>query len=129
MKPLDPKDFAAPNWLQKINATVPSHALRQNAEVTTPTDDAISIGRVRKVFSEDLSADLGLLELGEVDVVVNALISLDGMEPNLENLSVDQSDHRFLIPAAAWDHLRMVASTTADALDLAIEALEHTGDA
>jgi hypothetical protein len=23
LKPLDPKDFAAPNWLQKINATVP----------------------------------------------------------------------------------------------------------
>lgn len=106
-----------------------SHALKRNVEAAHPTDDVISIGKIRKLFSEDLAADIGLLELAEVDIVVNALISLDGMAHILENLSVDQSDNRFLFPGAAWGDFRMVASTTADALEFAIEALERSGDA
>lgn len=83
----------------------------------------LSIGKVRKVFSEDLVADLGLLEPGEIDAVVNALISLDGMAHYLENLSADRSDTRFLIPTKSLDHVRLVSSTTADARDQAIEAI------
>ena len=106
-----------------------SHALKQNFEATPPDDELFSVGKIRRVLSKDLAVDLGLLELGEVDVVVNAIISLDGMEHHLENLSAHDSERRFLIPIAAWDEFRMVASTTADALDIAVEALELSGDA
>lgn len=69
-----------------------------------------------------------MLELGEIDVAVNAIISFDGLNHVLENLSQEQSDTRFLIPAAALDEFRAAASTTADALDLAVQALEPATD-
>lgn len=101
-----------------------SHALKKNLKAATPEVGPISIGRVRRVLSESLAADLGLLEPGEIDAAVNAIISIDGLHHFLENLSQEHSDTRFLVPAAAWDELCKGASTTADALDIAIQALE-----
>ncbi|WP_288941703.1 hypothetical protein [uncultured Roseovarius sp.] len=100
-----------------------SDALKLNLRATKPSDGMISIGKVRKVFSEDLVADLGLLEPSEIDAVVNALISLDGMAHYLDNLSVERSDTRFLIPAKSLDHVRLVSSTTSAALDSAVKAI------
>lgn len=94
-----------------------------------PNDPLFSVGQIRKLFSQDLAADLGLLELGEVDVVVNALISLDGMEHYLQSLSASNEERRFLIPLASRDEFRMVASITVDALDLVVQALELSGEA
>jgi hypothetical protein len=54
-------------------------ALKKNLEGQRPNDGQLSIGRIHRLFSERLADDLGLLELDEIDVVVNALISLDGM--------------------------------------------------
>lgn len=106
-----------------------SHALKGNVEAAAPDDELFSVGKIRKVFSEELAAELGLLELGEVDVVVNAMISLDGMEHYMEILSAHSEERRCLIPKTAWDEFRMVASTTAEALNIAVQALEMSGDA
>lgn len=103
-----------------------SRALRGNVQATPPDDGLYSVGRVRRVFSESLATDLGLLELGEIDVVVNALISIDGFDHFLENLSPEHTVTRFLIPAASWDEFCKGASTTADTLDIAVQALELT---
>lgn len=104
-----------------------SRALKDNTEAKTPDSDLFSVGKIRRLFAADLNADLGLLDLDEVDVVVNALISLDGMEHHLTNLSVNTEGGRFLIRRSAWDEFHMVASTTAEALDLAVQALELSG--
>ncbi|WP_131802389.1 hypothetical protein [Yoonia tamlensis] len=106
-----------------------ARALKANLEAKGPVGDHLSVGKIHKLFSEDLAGELGLLELGEVDVVVNALISLEGMEQYLGHISTGQTDKRFLIPAVAMDDFRMITSTTADALNYAIEALEHSGEA
>lgn len=106
-----------------------SHALKGNLDAGAPDDQAFSVGRIRTLFSQGLAAEIGLLELGEVDVVVNALISLDGMEHFLQNLSASHDERRFLIPSAAWGEYRTAASTTANALDLAVQALELSGEA
>jgi len=101
-----------------------SRALRDNLKARLPIDEQFSVGRVNRVFSESLAADLGSLEPGEVDVVVNALISLDGLNHFLENISQTHSDTRYLIPVAVWDEFCRGVSTTADALDAAIDVLE-----
>lgn len=106
-----------------------SRALKGNAEAKAPDGELFSVGKIRRLFAEDLNADLGLLELDEVDVVVNALISLDGMEHHLTNLSANSEGGRFLVPRQAWDEFHMVASTTAEALDLAVQVLELSGEA
>jgi len=90
----------------------------------TPSNGPISVGRIRRLLSESLSSDLGLLELNEIDVVVNAIISLDGMDHFLEKLCLEHSDTRFLVPITAWSEFRRVAETTADALDFGVQALE-----
>lgn len=106
-----------------------NHALKTNLEANQPEDDYLSVGRIHRLFSADLAAELGLLELGEVDVVVNALISLEGMDQYLEYISAGQAGKRYLVPTAAMDDFRFIMSTTADALDHAIEALEVSGEA
>jgi hypothetical protein len=106
-----------------------TRALRANLEAKDPDGDHLSVGKIHRLFSEDLAGELGLLELGEVDVVVNALISLEGMDQYLGHISAGQRGKRFLIPIVAMDDFRMITSTTADALDYAIEALEHSGEA
>ncbi|MBS9718965.1 hypothetical protein ACFFUT_12460 [Pseudohalocynthiibacter aestuariivivens] len=106
-----------------------ARALKQNLEATPPIDEFVSVGRVNRIFSEQLAADLGLLDLDEIDIVVNALISLDGMDRYLENISPHASETRFLVPANAWDDFRKINSTTADALDCAIQVLELSGQA
>lgn len=106
-----------------------SRAMKKNLTAERPTDPFLSVGRISRLFSEQLAADLGFLELDEIDIVVNALISLDGMEHFLENISSQASDTRFLIPAEAWDEFKIVNSTTAEALDYAVQALEFSGDA
>jgi hypothetical protein len=106
-----------------------SRALRGNVDAKIPDGELFSVGKIRKLFAEDLNADLGLLELGEVDIVVNALISLDGLEHYLTNLSATTEEGRFLIHRTAWNDFRMVGSTTAEALDLAVQALELSGKA
>lgn len=103
-----------------------SRALKGNTKACVPDNELFSVGKVHRTLSESLAADLGLLEVGEIDVVVNAIISLDGMNHVLENMSLEQTDTRFLIPAAALDDFRAAASTTAHALDLAVQALELT---
>jgi hypothetical protein len=104
-------------------------ALLKNLEAQRPNDEFISVGRIHRLFSEQLAADLGLLELDEIDVVVNALISLDGMEHYLENISSQTSDTRFLLPSEAWEEFKILNSTTADALNYAVQALEFSGEA
>ena len=106
-----------------------SRALRKNTEAKPPHDDLLSVGRVKRLLSEQLTADLGLLELDEIDVVVNALVSLDGMEHFLENISSQTSETRFLLPMEAWEDFQRANSTTSDALDYAVQALELSGEA
>lgn len=106
-----------------------ARALKANLEAKDPDGDHLSVGKIHRLFSEDLAGELGLLELGEVDVVVNALISLEGMDQYLGHISAGQTDKRFLIPTVAMDDFRMIMSTTADALDYAIEALENSREA
>jgi hypothetical protein len=106
-----------------------ARALRKNLEKQRPIDGHLSVGRAKRLFSETLAADLGLLELDEIDIVVNALISLDGMEHFLENISAQVSETRFLLLPEAWEEFQMVNSTTADALDYAVQALEVSGEA
>lgn len=106
-----------------------ARALDKNLEAQRPNDGFISVGRIRRLFSEQLTVDLGLLELDEIDVVVNALISLDGMEHFLENISSQSSEARFLLPLEAWEEFKKVNSTTANALKYAVQALELSGEA
>lgn len=106
-----------------------TRALKANLEAKDPDGNHLSVGKIHRLFSEDLAGELGLLELGEVDVVVNALISLEGMDQYLGYISAGQTDKRFLIPTVVMDDFRMITATTADALDYAIEALERSGDA
>ncbi|MEP4627725.1 MAG: hypothetical protein ABJZ90_18585 [Paracoccaceae bacterium] len=106
-----------------------ARALKQNLEAQRPIDGLFSVGRIHRLFSEQLTADLGLLEIGEIDVVVNALISLDGMEHFLENISSQASETRFLLPSEAWEEFQKVNSTTANAIDYAVQTLELSGDA
>lgn len=101
-----------------------SRAMKKNLAADQPIDGSISVGRVRRLFSEQLAADLGLLDPDEIDIVVNALISLDGMEHFMENISAQSSNTRHILPAEAWDEFQMVNSTTAEALDFAVQALE-----
>lgn len=104
-------------------------AIKKNLEAPHPNDELLSVGRIRGLLSEHLKADLGLLELDEIDVVVNALISLDGMEHFLENISTQTSGTRFLLSPESWEDFLIVSSTTADALNYAVQALEFSGDA
>ncbi len=104
-------------------------ALKKNLEAQRPNDEFLSVGRIRRLLSEHLTADLGLLELGEIDIVVNALISLDGMEHFLENISSQTSDTRFLVPSGSWEEFQIVNSTTADAIRYAVQALELSREA
>ena len=104
-------------------------ALKKNLEAQRPSDGFFSVGRIHRLFSEQIAVDLGLLELDEIDVVVNALISLDGMDHFLENISLQTSDTRFLLPSEAWKEFQIVNSTTADALNYAVQALEFSGEA
>jgi hypothetical protein len=105
-----------------------SRALRSNLKANAPPNDPFSVGRIRRILSESLSADLGLLEPDEIDVVVNAIISLDGMDHFLENLSTEHSETRFIVPATAWSEYRKAAESTADALDFGIQVLELSSD-
>jgi hypothetical protein len=106
-----------------------THVLRANLKAQVPEGEHLSVGKIHRLFSEDLAAELGLLELGEVDVVVNALISLEGMDQYLGHISAGQTDKRYLVPVSVMDDFRMIMSTTADALDNAIKALELSGEA
>ena len=103
-------------------------ALKQNLDSPTPESEFISIGRVRRLLSDSLSSDLGLLNLDEVDIIVNAIISLDGMNHFLANHAVEISETRFLIPATMWGEVKYCLATTKDALDLATKALALTGE-
>lgn len=104
-------------------------ALKKNLEAQRPNDGVLSVGRIHRLFSEQLAADLGLLDLDEIDVVVNALISLDGMNHFLENISSQTSETRFLLPSEAWEEFQTVNSTTAEALNYAVQVLEFSGEA
>lgn len=104
-------------------------ALKKNLEAKPLNNNFLSVGRIQRLFSEKLAADLGLLELDEIDVVVNALISMDGMEHYLENISSETTDTRFLLPPESWEDFQFINSTTADALQYAIQALEFSREA
>jgi len=104
-------------------------ALKKNLEAQPPDREFLSVGRIHRLFSEQVAADLGLLESDEIDVVVNALISLDGMTHVLENLSLQATGTRFLLPSEAWEEFQAVNSTTADALKYAVQALEISEEA
>ena len=106
-----------------------SRALKMNLEAQHPKDEFLSVGRIHRLFSEQLAADLGLLELEEIDIVVNALISLDGMEHFLEKISSQASGTRFILPPKSLEEFNRVCSTTADALNYAIQALELSNHA
>lgn len=106
-----------------------SRALKTNLEAKDPEDDHLSVGTIHRLFSQDIASELGLLEVGEVDVVMNALISLEGMDQYLEHIAMGQKGKRYLVPASAMHEFRMITSTTADALDNTIEVLELSGDA
>lgn len=108
------------------------HALKLNLDldvVHSPEEELVSIGRVERLLSEPLTADLGLLELHEIDIVANALISFEGLNYYLENISSQASGTRFLIPTTAWSEIQKASSTTAEALSIAIQALEISDNA
>ncbi|WP_224815634.1 hypothetical protein [Hasllibacter sp. MH4015] len=106
-----------------------ARALRENSERKVPPGETISVGRSERAVSNALDADIGLLDLDEIDVVMNAIISRAGMNHLLENMAVVQSNGRFVLPATAFDDFCDVASTTAKAMELAVQALEYSGDA
>jgi len=101
-----------------------ARALRKNLDLDKPTDTFISVGRIRRLLSDHLSADLGLLDLHEIDIVVNALITLDGMDTILANIASQTLDDRFILASGSWEELCSINSTAADALDYAVQALE-----
>ncbi len=103
-------------------------AMNKNLASQYPSDVSISVGRVNRMFSEQLSQDLGLLDLNEVDIIVNALISLDGMEHHLENMAMEASDKRFVIPAASWEEFSEINAKVAEALTYAVPLLETNGE-
>lgn len=72
-----------------------------------------------------MAADLGLLEPLEIDYVIHALISMDGWDHFMENLSKEHSDTRFVVAAENWVEFCEGAATTADALDGAVEKIEE----
>ncbi|QPZ89685.1 hypothetical protein [Thioclava electrotropha] len=101
-----------------------SRALKENVEAPSPEGGVFSVGKIRRLLSDSLNADLGLLENDELDVVINALISLDGFNHYLENLAQQNLETRFLFPEEVLPHFRSGAGRMAEALDLAIDALE-----
>lgn len=105
-----------------------SRALRKNLTMGAPEDESFSIGRIQRNLFESLSSDLGLLKPGEIDVVVNAIISFRGMNHFLENWAFEHTATRYLLPVQTWEEYAEMASTVADAFDLAIEAIELSED-
>ena len=105
------------------------YALKLNLDMAhIPKEELVSMGRVEGLLSGPLTPDLSLLELHEIDVVANALISFEGLKHYLENISLQASGTRFLIPSEAWKEIQKASRTTAEALSLAIKALELSGD-
>ena len=104
-------------------------ALLMNSEADRPNYEVFSVGRIHRLFSEQLSSELGLLDLEEIDIVLNALITLDGLEHLLENLSVHAYETRFLLPTKRWDEIQAICSEAAAALKEAVQTLENSGDA
>lgn len=100
-----------------------ARALRSNTSQAKPEEEFGSVGRLRRLYSDQLSADLGLLNPHEIDIVMNALISLAGMDRFLSHISSQRSDTEFFISALAWEDFQAINSTTADALDYAVQAL------
>ncbi|WP_386175270.1 hypothetical protein [Sulfitobacter sp. R86518] len=101
-----------------------ARALRKNVDQQKPTEANISVGRIRRLLSDHLTADLGLLALHEIDIVVNALITLDGMDTVLSNIATQTLDDRFLFASSSWEELCNINATAAEALDYAVQALE-----
>jgi hypothetical protein len=101
-----------------------SRALRKNIEIAPFTNEPLSAGRPRRSISRDISTELGVLQPGEVDVVANVLISLDGMNRALECISTEVTESSALIPVEKWDEYLRAADTTAKALKIGIAALE-----
>ena len=104
-------------------------ALLMNSEADRPSDEVVSVGRIHRLFSEQLSSELGLLDLDEIDIVMNALITLDGMEHLFENLSVEVYETRFLLPTARWEEIQAIHLEAAAALHEAIDTLQKSGEA
>ncbi len=100
-----------------------SSALRANVKATPPDNEPRSMGRPHRILLKDVTTELGILDLGEIDVVANAIISLEGMDQYLETISSQQSGARFIISTASWKDYCYIASTTADALELALDVL------
>ncbi|MCT2541232.1 hypothetical protein [Sedimentimonas flavescens] len=105
-----------------------SLGLKQNLDAAPPEGELFSVGKVRRLLSDSLTADLGLLEPDEIDIVVNALISLDGFDHHLENLCQHSLETRFLISPDALPQFREAAERMATALELAVEALHLHGE-
>lgn len=105
------------------------HAINANAEMVIEGSEPLSVGKSKGTLSKHLVEDLGLLELGEIDVAVNAIISLDGLYHALENIAVDQSETRLLIPTNKGIEFQAIMSTTAKALDIAVKTLELSDEA
>ncbi|MCV2883064.1 hypothetical protein [Actibacterium sp. XHP0104] len=105
-----------------------SDALKRNRDAIHSKAEEVSVGKIRRLLSEGLTADLGLLDPDEIDIVVNALISLDGFEHCLESICQNNLGTRFIIPAEALPAFRNVCDSTATALDLAVEAMEMSND-
>lgn len=106
-----------------------SRALKKNTEADVPEQEHFTVGKLNGIYSDGLANDLGLLELGEIDVVINAMISMQGLNSISEHLSSQSSETRYWIASHAVDEYKLVAESTARALDFAIEVLEHSGDA
>lgn len=106
-----------------------SSALKKNLEADIPGDEHFTVGKLNGIYSESLSDDLGLLELGEIDVVINAMISMQGINSVSDHFSSQSSETRYWIAPGAMEEYKVYAKSTAKALDLAIEVLEHSGEA
>ncbi|WP_421749321.1 hypothetical protein [Cognatishimia sp.] len=106
-----------------------SRALKKNTEADVPDQKHFTVGKLNGIYSDGLANDLGLLELGEIDVVINAMISMQGLNSISEHLSSKSSATRYWIAPNAVSEYKTFAQSTVDALDFAIEVLEHSGDA
>ena len=103
-----------------------SNALRRNLAADLPEDEPFSVGIPTRIISHEISTELGLLDPDEVNIVVNAIISFEGMTVRLENICIEKTDNRFIIPPEAINDFLKIAENTAESLDFAVKALEYS---
>lgn len=67
---------------------------RTNAKATPPDSEPLSEGQPHRILLNDVTTELGILDLGEIDADANAIISLEGMDQYLEAISLQRTGAR-----------------------------------